>query len=204
MNPKDALLIFTRNPRLGNVKTRLAKTIGQAAALAVYQQLLQHTRMVTHPLSCRKIVYYSEAVEEQDGWDNSHQKKIQNGKDLGERMQQAFTDVFDEGYHKAVIIGSDAYDLKTSHIEKAFTLLNEHDVVLGPATDGGYYLLGMKKLHIALFSGKNWGTPTVLAATLQDLRALRVAMLEPLNDLDTYEDLLQAPAFHSFIQNPSV
>lgn len=204
MDEKDVLLIFIRNPRLGQVKTRLATTIGQAAALAVYQQLLEHTRMVTRPLSCRKIVYYSEAIDEQDEWDNAYQKKVQNGKDLGERMQRAFASAFDEGYHKAVIIGSDAYDLKTTHLEKAFSLLNEHDVVLGPATDGGYYLLGMKKLHVALFSGKNWGTPTVLAATLQDLRALRVAMLEPLNDLDTYEDLLQATAFHSFTQNPSV
>lgn len=202
MDEKDVLLIFIRNPRLGQVKTRLATTIGQAAALAVYQQLLEHTRMVTRPLSCRKIVYYSEAIDEQDEWDNAYQKKVQNGKDLGERMQRAFASAFDEGYHKAVIIGSDAYDLKTEHLEKAFTLLDTNDVVLGPATDGGYYLLGMKMPHTAVFSHKNWGTSSVLAATLNDIKTLRVSLLEPLNDIDTYEDLIQSTTFHPFAQTP--
>ena len=197
---KEILIIFIRNPETGKVKTRLAKTIGNDAALQLYKLLLQHTFEVTKTIHCDKIVYYSEEINKTDIWDISYQKKVQEGNDLGERMCHAFKTVFKSGYEKAVIIGSDMHDLKPSHIEKAFTMMNTNDVVLGPAEDGGYYLLGMKVLHASVFKGKTWGTATVLSETLEDIKALKIHFLEILNDIDTYEDLKNVSAFKQFLK----
>ena len=142
----NALLIFTRNPQLGKVKTRLAKTIGDEKALEVYNDLLHHTMTETQNLKCDKFVFYDENVELNDVWSiNFYEKKLQFGADLGAKMQNAFQHIFDLGYKNCVIIGSDLFDLRTSHINEAFNKLEANDVVLGPAEDGGYYLLGMKK-----------------------------------------------------------
>lgn len=197
---KEVLIIFIRNPEIGKVKTRLAKTIGNTAALQLYKLLLQHTFEVTKPINCDKIVYYSEAIAKDDIWDASYQKKIQQGNDLGQRMHHAFEAAFKAGYKKAVIIGSDIFDLTPAHIKEAFTMLNTNNVVLGPAEDGGYYLLGMKTLHSQIFKEKTWGTATVLAETLKDLKGIKTHFLEILNDIDTYEDLEKVSAFKSFLK----
>lgn len=129
---KNLLLIFTRNPKLGKVKTRLAKTIGDEAALDVYKHLLNHTKQVTKNLSCDKAVYYSVKVRENDIWDaTTYQKHLQNGNDLGIRMLNAFQQAFSTGYEKVVIIGSDLPDLTSEHINEAFEKLNSNDVVMG-------------------------------------------------------------------------
>ncbi len=197
---KEVLIIFIRNPEIGKVKTRLAKTIGNNAALQLYKLLLQHTFEATQNINYDKIVYYSEAIEKNDIWDASYQKKIQQGNDLGQRMYHAFETVFKAGYKKAVIIGSDIFDLTPAHIKEAFTMLNTYDTVLGPAEDGGYYLLGMKQLHPGIFKEKTWGTATVLAETLKDLKGIKTHFLETLNDIDTYEDLKKVNTFKSFLK----
>lgn len=187
---KNALIIFTRNPELGKCKTRLAKTIGNQAALEIYKHLLKHTSEITMELRADKFVFYSESIKSNDLWESEFfRKKMQQGSDLGERMEQAFTELFALGYEKVVIIGSDLLDLKTSHINDAFKLLNNHDVVIGPAKDGGYYLLGSKTLHKKLFNNKEWGTSTVLKDTLNDLQNVTFTLLETLNDIDTLEDV---------------
>ena len=118
---KNLLLIFTRNPELGNVKTRLAKTIGDEAALAIYKFLLEHTKQVTKNLPCDKAVYYSVKIREHDIWNPTiYQKKAQEGNDLGIRMHNAFQQAFSDGYEKVVIIGSDLPDLTSEHINEAF------------------------------------------------------------------------------------
>lgn len=197
---KNLLLIFTRNPELGKVKTRLAKTIGDEAALDVYKHLLNHTKQVTKNLSCDKAVYYSVKVRENDIWDaTTYQKHLQNGNDLGIRMLNAFQQAFSTGYEKVVIIGSDLPDLTSEHINEAFEKLNSNDVVMGPAEDGGYYLLGMKKLHANIFQNKNWGTSTVRKDTLNDLQNESVFLLETLNDVDVFDDIKNNPVFNQFL-----
>ncbi|WP_299005480.1 TIGR04282 family arsenosugar biosynthesis glycosyltransferase [uncultured Tenacibaculum sp.] len=197
---KNLLLIFTRNPELGKVKTRLAKTIGNEAALDIYKFLLEHTKQVTQNLSCDKAVYYSVKVRENDIWNaTTYQKHLQDGNDLGIRMHNAFQQAFSTGYEKVVIIGSDLPDLTSEHINKAFEKLNANDVVMGPAEDGGYYLLGMKKLHANIFQNKDWGTSTVRKDTLNDLQNESVHLLETLNDVDVFDDIKNNPVFNQFL-----
>lgn len=197
---KNLLLIFTRNPELGKVKTRLAKTVGDEAALNIYKFLLNHTKEVTQNLSCDKALYYSVKVRENDIWDSSiYQKHTQLGDDLGIRMQNAFQQAFDKSYEKVLIIGSDLFDLQEKHINQAFEKLNSNDVVIGPAEDGGYYLLGMKKLHPTIFQNKQWGTATVRKDTLNDLQNESVHLLETLNDVDVFEDIKNNSVFDQFL-----
>ncbi|WP_299119939.1 TIGR04282 family arsenosugar biosynthesis glycosyltransferase [uncultured Tenacibaculum sp.] len=197
---KNLLLIFTRNPELGKVKTRLAKTIGDESALNIYKFLLNHTKEVTQDLNCDKAVYYSVKVRNNDIWDASnYQKRQQNGDDLGIRMKNAFQEAFDKNYEKVLIIGSDLYDLKPNHINEAFEKLNSNDIVIGPAEDGGYYLLGMKELHSEVFKNKAWGTSTVRQDTLNDLQNVSVHLLETLNDVDVFNDIKGNPAFEQFL-----
>jgi len=191
---ENLTLVFVRNPELGKVKTRLAKTIGDKDALKIYTILLQHTESVLHKVSSDKVVYYSEEIQSNDLWDNAlYQKKLQKGADLGARMQNAFETAFKDTYEKVVIVGSDLFDLNPNHIKEAFTALENHEVVLGPSLDGGYYLLGMKKMHPAVFKNKQWGTDSVLESTLKNLNQQNVKLLEALNDIDTFEDLEAQP-----------
>ena len=191
---KNLILVFVRNPELGKVKTRLSKTIGDKYALNIYILLLKHTESVLQKVSSDKVVYYSEKIQSNDLWSNRcFQKKLQKGNDLGERMQHAFEMAFKEGYEKVVIVGSDLFDLKAAHIENAFKALENHDLVIGPSLDGGYYLLGMKVLHPAVFKNKQWGTDSVLETTLKNLEQENVKLLEALNDIDTFDDLQGHP-----------
>ena len=197
---KNLLLIFTRNPALGKVKTRLAKTIGNKKALTIYEFLLDHTKKVTENLNCDKAVYYSVKVREHDLWNPAvYQKKQQSGDDLGIRMQNAFQNSFDAGYQKVMIVGSDLIDLSEEIIENGFLQLDTNDVVIGPAEDGGYYLLGMKYLHSNIFEHKDWGTSTVRRDTLFNLQDKKVHLLEELNDVDVFEDIKDHPTFQQFL-----
>lgn len=194
LKSKNLLLIFTRNPELGKVKTRLAKTVGDETALEIYTFLLQKTRAISSKVNADKAVYYSVKIREHDLWDaNIYQKHQQVGEDLGVRMCNAFKNGFDAGYKKVLIIGSDLYDLSSENIEKAFNELDTNDVVLGPAEDGGYYLLGMKSLQQNIFKNKKWGSETVGKDTLADLKDKKVKLLDLKNDIDVYEDILDIP-----------
>ena len=198
---KNLLLIFTRNPEFGKVKTRLARDIGHQAALDIYKFLLAHTAKICTPLDTEKAVYYSEEIPNNDLWNATvFQKKKQIGEDLGERMQNAFAEGFNLGYSKIIIIGSDLYDIETKDLEQAFNVLNNHEIVIGPAEDGGYYLLGMKQLHPKLFKNKNWGTATVLQDTINELKKSNYKLLEKRNDVDLYSDIKDHPAFIPFFK----
>ncbi|TYP77261.1 TIGR04282 family arsenosugar biosynthesis glycosyltransferase [Aquimarina intermedia] len=198
---KNLLLLFTRNPELGKCKTRLAATIGEQSALDIYKFLLQHTVDVTRGLKVDKEVHYSVKVRENDIWDPSvYNKKKQLGEDLGARMQQAFSDGFENGYQYIIIMGSDLYDIEQKDIEAAFLALKTSDYVIGPAEDGGYYLLGMNTLTSPLFQNKEWGTATVLKDTLKDLEGKKVKILEERNDIDYFEDIKDIEVFQQFIK----
>ena len=199
--PKNLLLVFTRNPELGKVKTRLAKTVGNATALKIYIFLLKRTRDIAVKVAADRTVYYSVKIRENDIWDASiFQKHQQVGEDLGIRMLHAFKNGFNAGYEKVIIIGSDLYDLTAETIENAFTALEKNEVVIGPAEDGGYYLLGMNSLEEKVFKNKDWGTETVRKDTLEDLRDKKVFLLEELNDVDVFKDIEHHPAFQTFLK----
>ncbi|BAO76061.1 TIGR04282 family arsenosugar biosynthesis glycosyltransferase [Winogradskyella sp. PG-2] len=198
---KNALIIFTRNPELGKCKTRLAKTIGDKNALDVYKYLLQHTADVSLKIDISRYVFYSETISEKDIWETKHfNKKLQKGDDLGQRMQNAFEALFRLNYDKVIIIGSDLLDLNESIIENAFNALDHSDVAIGPAKDGGYYLLGMKKLHPKVFNIKAWGTETVYKQTISKLNHNSVYVLETLNDIDYVEDLKPYKVFQKYFK----
>lgn len=200
---QDLLLIFARNPEKGKVKTRLAATLGDEAALKIYEMLLQHTEKVTRDLDCDKIVYYSEDASEESVFkDFVYRKELQKGTDLGDRMKNAFSEGFTEGYKKIIIIGTDLYDLQQKDLETAFSKLDTYDYVIGPAEDGGYYLMGMKQLNSALFSNKSWSTKNVLSESLRDLKDENVYLLEEKNDIDVIDDLDGIQAFEKYLKLP--
>lgn len=189
-----ALIIFARNPVLGKVKTRLASTLGNEKALSVYQSLLTHTAVITSKLNCHKYVFYADGISKQDIWDDSiFLKTEQQGNDLGERMQQAFTSLFEKGYKKVLIIGTDCFELTETIIEMAFGSLDHYNAVIGPSADGGYYLLGMSGHYPFLFTDKSWSTDSVCRATIADLSAHHIPYytLPVLHDIDTEADWKQ-------------
>lgn len=202
VDSKNLLLIFTRNPVLGKCKTRLATKVGDETALKIYKFLLQHTVDFTKNLAAVKLVYYSEEIWRNDIWDSTfYEKRLQSGQDLGIRMANAFQDGFASGFEKIIVIGSDMHDLQQSDIEAAFSSLEKNNFVIGPADDGGYYLLGMNTFKAELFQNKAWGTSTVLKATLKDLRDEKVTLLDVRNDIDLYEDIENNEVFHPFIKH---
>ena len=192
---KRCLIIFYRNPELGKVKTRLAATVGEEMALAIYWKLGSHTRSVVESVEVDKVVYYSHFIDREDNWSmEKFDKKLQRGADLGERMNNAVAEIFSIGYDSACIIGTDCFELSQQIVKDAFQKLETSDVVVGPAKDGGYYLLGMNKFMPTLFQGKEWSTSNVLAQTLSDLERTRTtfAKLPELNDVDEASDLPEA------------
>jgi len=199
---KSVLLLFTKNPELGKCKTRLAATVGDQKALDIYKQLLDYTRDFSAKLAIPKHIYYAWEITEKDRWSqpNFH-KKLQAEGNLGAKMQTAFKESFKAGFEKVIIVGSDCAEINENDVLKAEKLLDENQLVFGPALDGGYYLLGMKKLHSAVFKNKLWGTDSVLDATLNDLKQQTVKVLEALNDIDTFEDLKAHPELLKTILN---
>lgn len=197
---ENLILIFTRNPELGKVKTRLAATIGDKNALEIYELLLNHTQNIVRPINVSKTVMYSEEINLEDIWDNSiYEKKIQFGQDLGAKMKNAASAGFENNYKKVVIIGSDLYDLTETDINNAFQKLDNYDAVIGPADDGGYYLLGLKFIPDNMFFNKKWGTSTILKETMIDLKDYNVFLLDAKNDIDTFNDIKDIADFQKFI-----
>ena len=200
MKNKNQIIVFTRNPELGKVKTRLAKTVGDESALNIYKFLLEHTEKIIRTVNSDKAVYYSISIRNNDMWsDMLYQKFKQDGNDLGERMLNAFRNAFLNNYKKVIIVGSDLFDLEEKHILSAFDALDNNDVVIGPAEDGGYYLLGMKTLYTKVFQNKQWGTETVFEDTIDDLKNESVFLLDELNDVDTYDDIKHNETLKDFI-----
>lgn len=188
------IIVFVRNPELGRVKTRLAKSIGDQAALETYKILSKHTSKIISEIDSDQLIFYSDKIQDNDVWTATNCKKqIQTKGDLGQKMLAAFQYGFSLSYKKIIIIGSDLYSLRPKHIESAFEQLENYDVVIGPALDGGYYLLGLNFIIPKIFKQKQWSTSSVLKETLSDLKEFNVNLLEPLNDIDTYEDLKKEP-----------
>lgn len=188
----SAIIIFVRHPELGKVKTRLAATIGNETALKVYKFLLRHTYELIKDGPVPVYVFYADKIVADDIWigDNII-KKVQTGTDLGEKMKNAFIEVFAKGYSKVVIIGSDCYELSAELIDEAMKKLNNYDVIVGPAKDGGYYLLGMHSPFKNLFENIEWSTNKVFSKTIEVIKLANCSFftLPVLGDVDTEEDI---------------
>ena len=198
---KDLLIVFVKNSVLGKVKTRLAKDIGDEAAFEVYKTLVSKTEEATKQVTIDKHIYFSDTIEE-IGWNHDF-KTIQQGHDLGERMKNAFKDGFDKDFENIVLIGSDLPDISMTIIQQAFELLKTNDTVFGPAKDGGYYLVGMKRLHKNLFNNIPWSTSKVFEETMKVLQSqsISVGLLETLNDIDTLKDLKNSSIYKIYLHD---
>ena len=196
---KNLVIVFVKNIKLGKVKTRLAQTIGNQGAFVVYTELVKITEKATQNLSADRWIFFSESVEE-DQW-NQDFKTTQKGIDLGERMKNAFKKGFEHGYERIILIGSDLPDITTDHINKGLKLLEKNQTVFGPAEDGGYYLIGLSKMHDFVFDNKPWSQNNLLEKTLSDIKENGVTFttLETLNDIDTFEDLIASKFYQNNI-----
>lgn len=186
------LIIFARNPELGKTKTRLAKTLGDEMALAIYYKLINRAQQITQSLPVDTAVYYSNFIDKEDSWDNNkYLKHLQKGNYLGEKMHNAINEGFEIGYDEVILIGTDIYALTEEIIMNGFDKLANNDVVIGPATDGGYYMIGMKKPHESIFKLDKWSHSKVNSQTVELVKQadLTFANTVMLNDIDDEDDL---------------
>ncbi len=186
------LIIFIKNS--DNVKTRIAATKGKDAAINIYNELLVKVKELCKTLNDVDLqLYYSDEYEEIDDWSlylNNKHRQIDG--DLGKRMSAAFEDVLK--YHKkAIIIGSDCPYIVKEDIDIAFASLDVADVAIGPANDGGYYMLGLKKIQANLFNEIEWSTNFVASKTIEKVfeNGLSLYKHHFYSDIDTYDDYIQ-------------
>lgn len=195
-NRTDSIIIFVRYPRKGQVKTRLAKTTSSEFALNFYKLCAENLiRNIKKVPSVNRCIFYSNKNEKKEVINWLGSKLLfapQEGDDLGSRMKNAFEKVFSAGSQKVIIVGTDIPDLSKEIIMKAFEMLDSYDVVIGPAKDGGYYLLGMKKMNAELFEKIEYSTSSVLSETMTKIKELNLYhhLLPELNDIDTEKDLI--------------
>jgi rSAM/selenodomain-associated transferase 1 len=189
---KTRLIMFVRAPRLGQVKTRLAPAIGATAAVAAYIALVRQLLTNLQSLAQVELRFTpDDADAEISSWLRSgwHSCK-QGGGDLGTRLDHAFQEAFESGCERVAIIGSDCPAVEPQDIDGAWAALANHDVVLGPAKDGGFWLVGLRKSWPDLFQGIPWSTAAVWETIISRIQAmgLRVHCLRMLADIDTVQD----------------
>lgn len=194
--PDAAVLVFVRAPERGRVKTRLAAQVGNDEALRIYRALAEHAvaRALALGAAAEVRIHYTpsiagHAVARWLGPGPIYLPQV--GGDLGARLEAAFADAFAAGHGRVLVIGSDLPTLRTAHLRRALKLLQTHAAVLGPARDGGYWLLGLRAPLPHIFRDIEWSTPAVLAQTRARLAAAGItpALLPTLTDVDTAADL---------------
>jgi rSAM/selenodomain-associated transferase 1 len=191
-----ALIIFAKLPRVGEVKTRLGESIGMERAVEVYKQFAEHAFSLAdelHSLGVLVYIFYAPGATKNDvkNWvGRPFHFAQQHGESLGERMKNAFNKTFADGAMRTVIIGTDVPELDAIAIRSAYEMLSTHDVVIGPSTDGGYYLLGMNAPTKNVFGGITWSVETVLQQTLTKVQSLQLShlLLPTFSDIDTDDD----------------
>jgi rSAM/selenodomain-associated transferase 1 len=190
-----ALVVFVKHARPGVVKTRLAASIGDEAAAALYRALVEHVLEATTPRpgDYERLVFFDppEALAEMRDWLPGVRLLAQCGGNLGARMSDAFAKAFARGASRVAIVGTDTPDVTRDTVREALRALDAADGAIGPAEDGGYYLLALREPRPQLFEGLAWSTPTVAAETRNRAAALRLTLheLPTLSDLDTLDDL---------------
>ena len=195
MNKNNALIIFLKAPRFGWVKTRLQPEFSPAESLVFYkamvEDLIDQFKDVTF---CDLKLYFwpQNRKSVMEKWlGNQFELFPQTGEKIGDKMHNAFVENFKNKYKKVVLIGSDIPTLDMTTVIRAFTSLDNYDVVLGPCVDGGYYLIGMKKPERSLFENMEWGGDTVLNQTIDNVKKndLALCQLEVKYDIDKYSDV---------------
>ncbi len=188
---KKGIIIFQKNAELGKVKTRLAASVGDHQALEIYKTLIYHTYLQIQSIDAEKLVYFSEYVEPDfKKNENLIHFFIQSKGDLGEKMSNAFRNQFEKGFDKLLIIGTDCPEITSEIVDKAFLHLENSEVVIGPAKDGGYYLLGMNRFIPGIFKNIKWSSDQVLKSTKLFLESNKInhSFLPILSDVDHLED----------------
>lgn len=195
--PKRALVIYARAPVAGSVKTRLQPFFTPDEGLALYEAMLAdlvERTLGAAPAGTALFLAWSqpcEAPANLSGLIPRIHGELQTGDDLGERMARTLQGKFQAGYNQVVLIGADAPNVPTGYLNRAFESLTGADIVIGPASDGGYYLIGARRLHPMLFQKMPWGTGKVLSITRQRLKSSGIAHAElpPWYDVDTPSDV---------------
>jgi uncharacterized protein len=187
-----ALAVFAKPPQPGLVKTRLIPDIGADRAAGVYRHCLRHALAVAKRSGLDYCVYLTEPCD--DRLLRDHPCRLQTGADLGERMHNALLEMLGHD-ETAIVIGSDCLDIETNHLERAARALDTRDLVLLPAYDGGYALIGSRQANQNLFGEVDWSTSRVLQQTLDNASALgwNTLQLETVRDIDTLQDMNHYP-----------
>jgi len=193
---KDRIILFGRYPVPGKTKTRLIPGLGPAGAAELQRRLTEKTLETLKQVGSRIDIEIEVCLDggtkaKAGRWLGKDLLYSQQAPgDLGERMHAAFQEAFQQGCRRVVLVGTDIPGLKTRHLEEAFRAFEDRDLVLGPSTDGGYWLMGLNR-RINLFRNIRWGTGDVLEQTLSAARGfgLGFCQLDPLTDVDTEEDL---------------
>jgi rSAM/selenodomain-associated transferase 1 len=190
------VLVFVRAPQPGRVKTRLARALGRAAALRVYRRLAEHAVAQARALApfARLRIHHTPADAEAEvaAWLGPGADYLpQHDGDLGDRLRTAFDEAFAAGFSRVVVVGSDLPDLSSDHLRQALQALDDAPAVIGPAKDGGYWLLGLARPVRGVFDGIPWSTDRVFGLTLDRLRdaGITPALLPVLADVDEAADL---------------
>lgn len=192
---KDCLIIFVKYPQAGRVKTRLAKSIGKENAARLYRALVETLLKRTQSDKFRRIIFYSPCgkVKQMRGWLGGDFVFVpQKGRGLGERLAGAFRFAFKSGAKRVIAIGSDSPTLDRKLITGAFRRLKDAQCAIGPARDGGYYLIGLSSWFEGIFKGIQWSTKNVLSQTISKLKQLKTKyiLLGKSFDIDSYQDII--------------
>ena len=192
-----SIILFLKYPTEGKVKTRLAKTIGNKKAALIYKIMAENAiQSVEKFTRTYKYIFYTEKNDMQlvnDWIKKKYFYALQDGNDLGERMKNAFRQVFAHGSKKAIVLGTDIPDISKEIINEAIMELDKYDLVVGPSPDGGFYLLGMKKYYHFLFEDIIYSTSSVFEKTINRAKrhSLTFKLLKPLSDIDTEDELIE-------------
>ena len=191
----NAVIVFLKTPEKGRVKTRLLMSLSESFVLDLYRGFICDSLAILQSFP-DKLIYFLPPEKENElrSWlGNEYLYFVQTGKDLGEKMSNAFKDGFKRGYDRLVLIGTDIPEITETVLLQAFDILKTKDAVIGPATDGGYYLIGFRKEYFSekIFHDMNWSTKDVFGETLKamDRTGIKYDRVSELNDVDTPEDL---------------
>lgn len=183
------LIVFLRLPEKGNVKTRIAASLGEDAALAIYEEMSAITLAMVSGLNIQCYLFYEGGLPDTAVRIPSLHYLSQSNGTLGEKMLHAFRIVLQE-HKKAIIIGSDCPAVTAEDINEGFSKLDTYDVIIGPSVDGGYYLLGLKDIIPSIFKNIPWSTSTVFNDTIDITKRQRLNyyLLRTLTDIDVADD----------------
>jgi rSAM/selenodomain-associated transferase 1 len=204
----NRVAIFARWPAAGRVKSRLSPALPAALACDLYRAMLEDTLQAVADSGVReRFLFWADSPRERDVFadPNGVVVRSQQGPGLGERLGQAFDELLAGPEDRAVVVGADCPDLEPTIVREAFDLLESRDVVVGPASDGGYFLIGLRRAAPRLFEGVAWGTGRVLDQSLERAKrsGLATALLGGLADLDTPDDLIRFVARRALISAPA-